>query len=327
MAHFYDPTSAAMSELRAKRIAILGFGNQGSAHARNLHDSGFDVIVGLREDSSSWHTVVDLGLKVASVEHAAAQAEVVMLALPDVPMGGIFESRVKSNLRAGQLLLLCHGFNAIYGYVTPPDGVSLAIVSPKGSGHSLRRAFLEGNGLPAMVAIESDPSGDAESLAVAYAVGIGCTGPILKTTAREETETDLFGEQVVLCGGLVELIKSAFNLLVKRGYQPEAAFFECVYESKLIVDLLLSKGLSGMRQAISDTAEWGGYLAGPQVISDQSKRAMDEILDAIQTGAFAKEWMSEMESGGQRLQAIRDSESNAEFESAWADLKSRGLSV
>ncbi|HMS53936.1 MAG TPA: ketol-acid reductoisomerase [Fimbriimonadaceae bacterium] len=327
MAHFYETNSVNLSALEKKRIAILGFGNQGSAHARNLHDGGFEVVVGLRESSPTWKTATELGLTVKALERATEESDVVMLALPDVPMGGIYLDTVAPFLRAGQMVLLCHGFNAIYGVVRPPDEVGFAVVSPKGSGHSLRKAFLEGGGLPAMVAIENDPTGDVETLALAYAVGIGCKGPLLKTTAREETETDLFGEQVVLCGGLIELIKAAYEHLVERGYQPEAAFFECVYESKLIVDLLLSKGLAGMRHAISDTAEWGGYLAGPRVVSAESKEAMATILDDIQSGSFARTWMAEMESGGHRLKALRGSESSPSMDATWSELKSQGLST
>lgn len=310
MATTYDSKSMSVDILRSKTISIIGYGNQGRAQALNLRDQGLSVTVGARAGSGFDQAIAD-GFQPTSISGAATSGEIVVMALSDMPMAEIYESEISPNLRAGSYLIFAHGFNILYNLVRPAANINVALVSPKGSGHSLRKSFSERVPLPSLIAVHQDPSGDALSHALAYSAGIGCGSLAVQTTFREETETDLFGEQVVLCGGIPELIENAFNTLVEAGYQPEAAYFECVYEAKLIVDLLLSRGLDGMRKAISDTAEWGGYTVGPQVINGESRAAMRTALNAIRAGHFAKTWIAESKSGAQMASFRSQSAQNA----------------
>lgn len=287
------------------KIAVIGYGSQGHAHALNLRDNGCSVVVALHPESRSRAKAEEQGLCVLTVPEAAQHADVLMFCTPDVPMGGIYEQGVAPHLRQDQVLLFAHGFNIHYGLIEPPKNVDVALVAPKAVGPSLRAEFLRGVALPSLIAVHQDASGRAFAKTLAYAWGIGCMAAAIETTFREETETDLFGEQCVLCGGMSSLIKAGFETLVAAGYQPEAAYFECLHETKLIVDLLYEGGLSYMRDSISDTAEWGDYLSGPRVIGEQSRAAMKQILAEIQDGTFARQWIAENEAGRPRLAAFR----------------------
>ena len=300
---------------KSLKIAVIGYGSQGHAHALNLKDSGCDIRVALHAESKSRAVAEAQGLTVVSVPEATAWADVLMFCTPDVPMRKIFANSVEAHLRPGTTLLFAHGFNIHYGLITAPENVDVAMISPKGPGHRLRAEFLRGAGLAALVAVHQDHTGSAKERALAYAWGIGCAqGGILETTFREETETDLFGEQAVLCGGISELVKAGFETLVEAGYQPEAAYFECLHETKLIVDLLYEGGLSYMRYAISDTAEWGDYTAGRQVIGAESRAAMKRLLADIQDGTFAKNWIAESDQGAPVMKARRQEERAHEVE-------------
>lgn len=309
--------------IRASKVGVVGYGSQGHAHALNLKDSGVNVRVGLHESSASRARAQEAGLEVMTVAGLTGWADVIMFCTPDVPMAEIFERSVRPDLRAGQTLLFAHGFNIHYRRMVPPEFVNVAMVAPKGPGHRLRHEFTHGAGLPGLVAIHQDADGRAREVAYGYAWGIGCAkAGLLETTFREETETDLFGEQAVLCGGLSELIKAGFETLVEAGYQPEAAYFECLHETKLIVDLLYEGGLSWMRYSISDTAEWGDYLAGRQVINAESRAAMKALLADIRSGKFATEWVRENEAGRPIMDARRAEESAHPIEKVGADLRS-----
>lgn len=295
--------------IKGKRVAILGYGNQGHAHALNLHDGGISVRVGARPDGAAWQRAMRDGFDPLLMEECVEWADIVMLTLPDVPMREIYAEHVGPHLRPDQLLLFAHGFNILYGLIEPPSFVDVALVSPKGAGYKLRQEFLNGSGMCAMVAVHQDTTTRARELALSYAWGIGAAkGGVLMTTFKEETETDLFGEQTVLCGGIPQLIKSAFETLVEAGYSPEAAYFECMHEAKLITDLIYKGGLAFMRESISDTAEWGGYQAGPKVVGEEAKAAMRQTLADIQDGTFAKRWMAESEAGKPNLQKLRNAE-------------------
>jgi ketol-acid reductoisomerase len=301
--------------IKSKKVVIIGYGSQGHAHALNLKDSGVDVKVALHPESKSREKAKEAGLDVLTVSEATQWADVLMFCTPDVPMRHIYEEGVKPHLRDGQTLLFAHGFNIHYKLIEPPTNIDVAMVAPKGPGHRLRAEFVSGNGMPALVAVQQDSTGNAKDLALSYGWGIGAAkAGILETTFKEETETDLFGEQAVLCGGLSALITAGFNTLVEAGYQPEAAYFECLHETKLIVDLLYEGGLTYMRYSISDTAEWGDYTAGPRVINDQSKAAMKELLKEIQDGTFAKNWIAENESGRHQLAKYREAGANEPVE-------------
>ncbi len=306
----YDD-DADLSLLEGKTVAVIGFGSQGHAHSLNLKDSGANVIVGLRSDSASAQKARDAGLEVVEPAEAAARGDLVMLLVPDEKHREVWESGVGDGIQPGNLLLFGHGFSIHFGEITTPEGVDIALVAPKGPGHLVRRQYLEGSGVPGLVAIEQDATGNALPLALAYAKGIGCTrGGVIQTSFREETETDLFGEQAVLCGGVSELVRSGYETLVEAGYDPRLAYFECLHELKLIVDLMYEKGITGMRHSISNTAEYGDLTRGPRVIGESSKAAMKEILSEIQSGEFAREFIAENNAGQENFNRMREEQSN-----------------
>jgi ketol-acid reductoisomerase len=303
-------------------VAVVGYGSQGHAHALNLHDSGVKVVVGLREGSSSWADAEKAGLEVRPIADAVRGAQVVSLLLPDQVQPQVYDEHVAGALEPGAAVLFAHGFNVLYERVAPPEGHDVIMVAPKGPGHVVRRLYTEGYGTPALIAVERDASGRARDLALAYAVGIGAgRAGILETTFREETETDLFGEQAVLCGGTTELIRAGFETLVAAGYQPEIAYYECLHELKLIVDLIYEGGLQHMRWSISDTAEFGDYLSGPRVIDSHVRQKMQAILDDIRSGEFAKVWIAEMESGEAGLRGHRAEAVNQQIETVGEELR------
>jgi ketol-acid reductoisomerase len=310
------------NEIAQKKIAILGFGSQGHAHALNLKDSGCEVAVGLYEGSKSWPRAEEAGLQVMTIPEAVRWAGVVMMLLPDEKQPAVYRSEVEPNLSDGDLMLFAHGFNIHFNQIVVPPEVDLGLVAPKGPGHVLRRLYVEGNGMPALFAVGNDASGEARDLILSYARGIGCgRAGILETTFAEETETDLFGEQAVLCGGLTALLKAGFDTLVEAGYQPELAYYECVNELKLIVDLIYEGGLAGMRYSISNTAEYGDYTAGPRLIDESVKERMRDILSDIQSGRFAKDWVLENEAGGASFLAMRRREAELRVEKVGAELR------
>jgi len=306
MANIYYEKDVKPQYILGKKVAIIGYGSQGHAHALNLRDNGVNVRVALPEASKSRRAAEERGLCVLTVPEATKWADVIMFCTPDVPMRHIYADDVAPSLRDGQMLLFAHGFNVHYGFIQAPAGVDVALVAPKGPGHRLRAEFEKQVGIPALIAVQQDASGEAFQKALAYAWGIGCAkAGVLETTFKEETETDLFGEQAVLCGGVSALVKAGFETLTEAGYQPEAAYFECLHELKLIVDLMVEGGLSWMRYSVSDTAEWGDYVAGDQVIGAESRAAMKALLARIQNGEFAKDWVAENEAGRAKLLATR----------------------
>ncbi|HVM07994.1 MAG TPA: ketol-acid reductoisomerase [Acidimicrobiales bacterium] len=318
---FYD-NDADPSLISGRKVAILGYGSQGHAHALNLRDSGVDVRVGLREGSSSKAKAEAAGLRVLSMADAAAEADLIMILLPDTEQARIYEEDVKPHLSSGDALFFAHGFNIRFGRITPPDGVDVAMVAPKGPGHLVRRTYTEGGGVPSLIAVAQDASGKARDLALSYAWANGGTrAGVLETTFEEETETDLFGEQVVLCGGLTALVQAGFETLVDAGYQPESAYFECLHELKLIVDLMYEGGIAGMRYSISDTAEYGDVSRGPRIINDGVRAEMKKILDEIRSGAFADEWIAESESGRARFNELREAGRNHPIEKVGQELR------
>jgi len=304
-------------------VAVVGYGSQGHAHALTLHDSGVRVVVGLREGSSSWGEAEEAGLEVRTISEAVGGAQLVSLLLPDQVQPQVFTESVEPALEPDAAVLFAHGFNVLYGRVAPATGHDVVMVAPKGPGHVVRRLFTEGYGTPALIAVEQDASGRARDLALAYAVGIGAgRAGILETTFREETETDLFGEQAVLCGGTTELIRAGFETLVAAGYQPEVAYYECLHELKLIVDLIWEGGLQHMRWSISDTAEFGDYTSGPRIIDEHVRGKMQEVLDEIRSGAFAKTWIADMENGEQELHRRREEAAGQLIETVGEELRS-----
>ncbi|MFQ5523276.1 MAG: ketol-acid reductoisomerase [Acidimicrobiia bacterium] len=307
MAKIYYDADCDLSLIRGRKVAVIGFGSQGHAHARNLSESGVEVVVGLRESSSSRSEVEEAGLTVMAPAKAAGWADVISLLVPDQVMGTIYEEAVAPNLNSGDLLMFAHGFNIHFGEIVPPEDVDVAMVAPKGPGHLVRRTYTEGSGVPCLVAVHQDASGSTFGLALSYASAIGGgRAGILETTFKEETETDLFGEQVILCGGVAELIKASYETLVEAGYQPESAYFETLHELKLIVDLLYEGGLSWMRYSVSDTAEYGDYTRGPRIVTEETRQAMRGILEEIQSGAFAAEWMAQAREGAPYLLEQRE---------------------
>jgi ketol-acid reductoisomerase len=286
---------------------VIGYGSQGHAHALNLRDSGVDVRVGLRDGSSSKAKAESEGLRVLSVADASAEADVIMILLPDTEQKRVYDADIAPNLSPGDAVAFAHGFNIRFGRITPPEGVDVIMIAPKGPGHLVRRTYVEGGGVPALIAVAQDATGKAKELALSYAAAIGgARAGVLETTFAEETETDLFGEQVVLCGGLTSLVQAGFETLVDAGYQPEMAYFECLHEVKLIVDLMYEEGIAGMRYSISDTAEYGDVTRGPRIITSATRDEMRKILDEITSGTFAEEWVAESEAGRARFNALRE---------------------
>ena len=309
--------------IAGRKVAIIGYGSQGHAHALNLRDSGVDVRVALRDGSSSKAKAEAAGLRVASIADAAREADVIMLLAPDTEQQSIYQSYIEPGLKGGDALLFAHGFNVRFGLIAAPEGVDVAMVAPKGPGHLVRRTYEGGGGVPALVAVAQDATGKARDLALSYANAIGATrAGVLETTFSEETETDLFGEQVVLCGGLTSLIQAGFETLVAAGYQPESAYFECLHEVKLIVDLMYEHGIAGMRYSISETAEYGDMTRGPRVINAAVREEMGRILDEIQTGRFAEEWIAENRAGRPRFNQLREEARAHPIEQVGAHLRS-----
>jgi ketol-acid reductoisomerase len=305
-AKIYYDQDADLGLLKGKKIAIMGYGSQGHAHALNLRDSGQDVVVGLYKGSKSWAAAEKDGLKVAPVADAARMGDVVMILLPDQTQRQVFDESIRGGLGKGKMLMFAHGFNIHFNQVVPPPDVDVTMIAPKAPGHVMRDLFTQGPGVPALVAVQQDVTGKAKDLALAYGKGVGCTrAGVIETTFKEETETDLFGEQTTLCGGISHLIKAAFETLVEAGYQPEVAYFECMHEMKLIVDLFYQGGLAYMRYSVSDTAEYGDYTRGPRVVSDATKAEMKNILAEIQSGAFARDWVLENQANRASFLAMR----------------------
>ena len=319
----YYEEDATLEPLLGKTVAIIGYGSQGHAHALNLRDSGVNVVVGLPEASKSRAKAEADGLKVTTPAEAAAAADVVMVLVPDHIQRRVFLNDLKPHLTPGKTLMFAHGFNIHFGAIEPPAGVDVSMIAPKSPGHRLRELFQEGVGVPALLAIQQDASGHAKETALAYARGLGCLrAGVLETTFKEETETDLFGEQAVLCGGVSHLIEAGFNTLVEAGYQPEIAYFECLHELKLIVDLIYEGGLGYMRYSVSDTAEYGDYYAGPQIINDDTKQSMRDLLKRIQDGEFAREWIAENEEGGRKhFLQMRQERADSRVEVVGAELR------
>lgn len=323
MARLYYDKDADLALLKGKTIAIMGYGSQGHAHALNFKDSGMDVIVGLYKGSRSWDKAKSDGLKVATCEEAAQTGDVIMILLPDQAHRQVYHEAIEKALKPGKTLMFAHGFNIHFHQILPPPMVDVSMIAPKAPGHLMRQVFTEGGGVPALLAVHQDVSGKAREIAMAYAKGIGCTrAGVLETTFREETETDLFGEQTVLCGGVSALVKAGFETLVNAGYQPELAFFECMHELKLIVDLIYQGGLAYMRYSISDTAEYGDYSRGPRVINERVKAEMRKILDEIQNGTFAREWILENQAGRPSFLAMRKKDADHPIERVGKELRS-----
>jgi len=323
MAKLYYDKDADLSLLKGKTIAVIGYGSQGHAHALNLKDAGFDVAVGLYQGSKSWDKAKANGLKVMTVDEAASAAHIIMVLLPDQHQRRVYLESIEQGLTPGKTLMFAHGFNIHFHQVMPPKDVDVSMVAPKAPGHMMRQVYTEGSGVPALLAIYQNISGKAKETALAYARGIGCTrAGVLETTFREETETDLFGEQTVLCGGLTALIKAAYETLVEAGYQPEVAYFECLHEVKLIVDLFYQGGLAYMRYSVSDTAEYGDYSRGPRVINEAVRAEMKKILQEVQDGTFAREWILENQAGRPSFLALRKKDAEHPIEIVGKELRS-----
>ena len=322
MATIYYDKDADASALSGQKIAVLGFGSQGHAHALNLKDSGFDVVVGLRDGSSSAAKAREGGLTVKPIGEAVAEADVVMVLLPDTSQARVYGEVIAPNLEPGNMLMFAHGFNIHFRTIEPPGDVDVTMIAPKGPGHLVRRTYEQGIGTPALVAVDRDATGKALQRALAYAGAIGCArAGVIETSFEEETETDLFGEQSILCGGTSALVRSAFDTLVEAGYQPEIAYFECLHELKLIVDLMYEGGLSWMRYSVSDTAEYGDYTRGPRVVNDATREEMRRILDEIRGGAFAKEWIGEAEAGFPNFLRMRQEARSSRLEEVGRGLR------
>lgn len=318
---FYD-NDADLSHLKNKKVAILGYGSQGHAHALNLKESGIDVVVGLRTDSTSWSKAVAAGLTVKTTAEAAAEADIIMVLIPDQNQADTYHQDIKPGLKAGNSLVFAHGFNIHFNQIEPPTDVDVFLVAPKGPGHLVRRVYQEGKGVPCLFAVHQNASGKARDTALAYAKAIGgARAGVIETTFQEETETDLFGEQAVLCGGVTELIKYGFETLVEAGYKPEVAYFECLHELKLIVDLFYEGGIGGMYYSVSETAEYGGMTVGPKVVDASTKEKMKEALKYIQTGGFAKEFILENKANQPVLKALRRAHNEHQIEQVGAKLR------
>jgi ketol-acid reductoisomerase len=322
-ARMYYDDDANPDALEGQTVAVIGYGSQGHAHAQNLRESGVDVVVGLAPGSKSRALAEEAGLRVADVADAVREADVIMIAVPDTVQKSVYDADIAPNLRPGQLLMFAHGFNIRFGRITPPGDVDVGMVAPKGPGHLLRSVYRQGGGVPALFAVERDASGTARDRVLAYARGLGSTrAGVLETTFAEETETDLFGEQALLCGGVSALVKAAFETLVEAGYQPELAYFETMHELKLIVDLMYRGGLNFMRFSVSDTAEFGDYVSGPRV-TEGAKAAMKDVLADIQSGSFAERWINEYDSGGEQFKRLRQQDRDHQIEQVGAELRSR----
>jgi len=322
-AKLYYDGDCDVSIIKNRKVAIIGYGSQGHAHALNLKESGVPVVVGLREGSSSVAKAEAAGLTVKSISEAAKWADVIMLTMPDTEQKATYDADIKRYMKAGKALAFAHGFNIRFKRIRPPKGVDIIMIAPKGPGHLVRRTYTEGGGVPCLIAVEQDATGNAKSVALSYASAIGGgRAGIIETTFSEETETDLFGEQVVLCGGLTSLVQAGFETLVEAGYQPEMAYFECLHEVKLIVDLMYEEGIAGMRYSISDTAEYGDVTRGPRIVTPATKKMMQKILKEIQSGKFAKEWIAESESGRNNFNALRKAGADHQIESVGKNLRS-----
>jgi len=322
MTQVYYDTDSDLSALKGKKVAIIGYGSQGHAHALNLTDSGVDVVVGLKPSGASWNRAKSDGLEVAPVEEAAAAADLVGILIPDHLHAEVYERQIRPGLAPGKVLVTAHGFTVLYNQVVPPEDVDVIMVAPKGPGALVRRLYVDGSGVPGLLAVYQDPSGRAKETGLAYAKGIGCTrAGVIETTFREETETDLFGEQAVLCGGVSQLIKAGFHTLVEAGYQPEIAYFECLNELKLIVDLIYEGGIQHMRNSVSDTANYGDISRGPVVIGEAVRRAMRQVLEEVQSGAFAREWILENQAGRPVMTSVMRREAADPIEEVGARLR------
>jgi len=322
MAEIYYDKDANLDLLKDRKIGVIGFGSQGHAHSLNLKESGCDVMVGELKDSAPWRDAAAAGLKVATADEVAKASDIIVMLVPDQLHRAVYYSSIEKGLEKGNMLMFAHGFNIHYGQIIPPPEVDVTMIAPKCPGHILRRLYQEGSSAPALVAIHQDASGKAKEIALAYAKGVGCTkAGVLETTFAEETETDLFGEQVVLCGGITSLVKAAFETLVEAGYQPEIAYFECLHELKLIVDLIYQGGLSYMRYSVSDTAEYGDYTRGPRVINALVRGEMWDILEEVQDGTFAREWILENQAGRPSFSMMRRIEAEHEIEEVGRKLR------
>ncbi|MBN1777326.1 MAG: ketol-acid reductoisomerase [Clostridiales bacterium] len=324
MAKMYYEKDCNPDVLKGRKIAVIGYGSQGHAHAQNLHDSGYDVVVGLYEGSKSAQKAQADGLTVMLTKDAVAASDVIMILVNDEKQSALYEKDIAPSLKAGKTLAFAHGFNIHFGQIVVPEGVSVIMIAPKGPGHTVRSQYLEGKGVPCLIAVHQDASGKSKDVALAYAAGIGgARAGILETTFREETETDLFGEQAVLCGGVTALMKAGFDTLVEAGYQPENAYFECVHEMKLIIDLVIQGGLSYMRYSISDTAEYGDYMTGKRIITDETKKEMKKILEEIQNGSFARSWILENQVKRPAFNAMRKAAQTSLVEKTGAELRAK----
>lgn len=324
MATMYYEKDCELSLLKGKKIVVVGYGSQGHAHALNLKDSGMDVTVGLYEGSKSWERAVKAGLKVTTTAEAVKDADIVMILVNDEKQADLYKKDIAPNLRPGMALAFGHGFNIHFGQIVPPKDVDVIMIAPKGPGHTVRNQFKEGRGVPCLIAVYQDATGNAKKLALAWAMGIGgARAGVLETTFKEETETDLFGEQCVLCGGVTALIKAGFDTLVEAGYQPESAYFECLHEMKLIIDLAAAGGLSFMRYSISDTAEYGDYMVGPRMVTDETKKEMKKVLAEIQDGSFAKKWIEENKSGRANFLKMRKEAQESLLEKTGKELREK----
>lgn len=322
MAKLYYDEDANLDLLKGKKVAVIGYGSQGHAHALNLKESGVDVTVGLYKGSKSWERAEAAGLKVSTAADAAKECDIIMLLIPDEKQAKLYKEDIEPNLKEGKALAFAHGFNIHFGQIKPPAYIDVFMVAPKGPGHIVRRQYTEGNGVPDLIAVHADYSGKAKDYALAYAKGIGGTrAGVLETTFKEETETDLFGEQAVLCGGVSALMKAGFETLVEAGYQPESAYFECMHEMKLIVDLINQGGLGMMRYSISDTAEYGDYVTGSRIITEETKKEMKKVLTEIQNGTFAKNWLLENQVGRPYFNSMRRIEAEHQVEKVGKELR------
>ena len=322
MAKMFYEKDTNLGLLQGKKVAVIGFGSQGHAHALNLHESGVDVVVGLYEGSKSWDKVKEAGLEVATTAEAAKKTDIIMILVPDEKQAKLYREEIAPYLEEGNALVFAHGFNIHFKQIVPPSNVDVFMIAPKGPGHMVRRTYTEGSGVPCLIAVEQDYSGKAKDLALAYANGIGgARAGVLETTFKDETETDLFGEQAVLCGGVTALIKAGFETLVEAGYAPENAYFECMHEMKLIVDLMYQGGMAAMRYSISDTAEYGDYVTGSRIITDETKKEMKQVLTEIQDGTFAKKWLLENQVGRPTFNAMRRMEAEHPIEKVGKELR------